>query len=54
MAGGLADQAAVASDSEDRISALPDDALHHHHILSLLPSDDAVRTSVLARRQGRL
>jgi hypothetical protein len=44
--------AAVASDVEDRISELPDDALHH--ILSFLPSDDAVRTCVLARRWRHL
>uniref|UniRef100_A0A0D3HJE5 F-box domain-containing protein n=1 Tax=Oryza barthii TaxID=65489 RepID=A0A0D3HJE5_9ORYZ len=33
---------------EDRISALPEDLLHQ--VLSLLPSRDAVRTCVLARR----
>jgi len=51
---GLADEAAVASDDygEDRISALPDDALHH--ILFFLPSDDAVQTCVLARRWRHL
>ncbi|CAL4994740.1 unnamed protein product [Urochloa decumbens] len=38
----------MAGGGEDRISALPDDALLH--IVSFLPSDDAVRTSVLARR----
>ncbi|KAF8695071.1 hypothetical protein HU200_037679 [Digitaria exilis] len=37
-----------AAATEDRISALPDDVLHL--VLSCLPSDDAVRTSVLARR----
>jgi hypothetical protein len=45
--------AAVASDGgEDSISALPDDALHH--ILSFLPSDEAVKTCVLARRWRHL
>nr|CAB3491197.1 unnamed protein product [Digitaria exilis] len=33
---------------EDRLGALPDEALKH--VLSFLPSDDAVRTCVLARR----
>jgi hypothetical protein len=32
----------------DRIGALPDALLHH--VLSLLPAEEAVRTSVLARR----
>jgi len=36
----------------DRLSALPDDVLNH--IVSFLPSDDAVRTSVLARRWRHL
>uniref|UniRef100_A0ACD5ZR45 Uncharacterized protein n=1 Tax=Avena sativa TaxID=4498 RepID=A0ACD5ZR45_AVESA len=31
----------------DRISALPDEAIHH--VLGFLPADEAVRTSVLAR-----
>ncbi|CAL4994732.1 unnamed protein product [Urochloa decumbens] len=38
----------MAGGGEDRISALPEDTLLH--IVSFLPSDDAVRTSVLARR----
>ncbi|CAL4988434.1 unnamed protein product [Urochloa decumbens] len=47
--------AAAASDDgggNDHLSELPDDALHH--IVSFLPSDDAVRTSVLARRWRHL
>ncbi|CAL4980793.1 unnamed protein product [Urochloa decumbens] len=39
---------ASAAVGEDRISELPDALLHH--VLSLLPVDEAVRTSVLARR----
>ncbi|CAL4992653.1 unnamed protein product [Urochloa decumbens] len=39
---------ASAAGGEDRISDLPDALLHH--VLSLLPVDEAVRTSVLARR----
>ncbi|KAG2561071.1 hypothetical protein PVAP13_8KG137800, partial [Panicum virgatum] len=39
---------APSDGEEDLISALPDDVLHH--VLSFLPSDDAVRTSLLARR----
>ncbi|TVU16871.1 hypothetical protein EJB05_37028, partial [Eragrostis curvula] len=44
--------AAVEMGGEDRISALPDDVLHL--LLSSLPSDDAVRTCVLARRWRHL
>ncbi|KAK3119880.1 hypothetical protein QOZ80_9AG0677030 [Eleusine coracana subsp. coracana] len=44
-------EAAVSGD-EDHISALPDDILHH--VLSSLPSDDAVRTCVLAKRWSHL
>ncbi|CAL4980787.1 unnamed protein product [Urochloa decumbens] len=40
--------AAASSDGEDRISDLPYALLHH--VLSSLPVDEAVRTSVLARR----
>ncbi|CAL4994705.1 unnamed protein product [Urochloa decumbens] len=50
-----ADKAAAASDvggGADRLSELPDDALYH--VLSFLPSDDAVRTSVLACRWRHL
>ncbi|KAL6658252.1 hypothetical protein ACP70R_003838 [Stipagrostis hirtigluma subsp. patula] len=36
----------------DRISALPDEALQH--VLGFLPADEAVRTSVLARRWRHL
>ncbi|TVU26396.1 hypothetical protein EJB05_28941, partial [Eragrostis curvula] len=36
----------------DRISDLPEDVIHH--VLSLLPAHDAVRTSVLARRWRHL
>ncbi|KAK3118522.1 hypothetical protein QOZ80_9BG0700770 [Eleusine coracana subsp. coracana] len=43
---------AAASGDEDRISALPDDILHL--VLSSLPSDDAVRTCVLAKRWSHL
>jgi hypothetical protein len=32
----------------DRISALPDDVLHH--VLSFLPAEDVMRTCLLARR----
>ncbi|KAF8650785.1 hypothetical protein HU200_063689 [Digitaria exilis] len=39
---------AAASGGQDRISELPDALLHH--VLSLLPVDEAVQTSVLARR----
>ncbi|CAN6374688.1 unnamed protein product [Urochloa humidicola] len=42
----------AAADNDDRLSELPDDALHH--VLFFLPSDDAVRTSVLARRWRHL
>ncbi|CAN6374697.1 unnamed protein product [Urochloa humidicola] len=38
----------AAGGGEGRLSALPDDVLLH--VLSYLPSDDAVRTSVLTRR----
>ncbi|TVU16872.1 hypothetical protein EJB05_37029, partial [Eragrostis curvula] len=44
--------AAAEIGGEDRISALPDDVLHL--LLSSLPSDEAVRTSVLARRWRHL
>ncbi|KAF8711251.1 hypothetical protein HU200_029269 [Digitaria exilis] len=37
---------------EDRLGALPDEALQH--VLSFLPSDDAVQTCVLARRWRNL
>ncbi|KAL6658139.1 hypothetical protein ACP70R_003725 [Stipagrostis hirtigluma subsp. patula] len=43
---------AAAASGEDRLGALPDDALLR--VLSLLPSDDAVRTCVLARRWRHL
>jgi hypothetical protein len=36
----------------DRVSILPDDLLHH--ILSFLPTQDAIRTSVLSRRWQRV
>lgn len=42
----------AATSGEDRISALPDALLLH--TLSLLPSDEAVRTCVLARRWQNL
>ena len=42
----------AAASGEDRISALPDALLLH--TLSLLPSDEAVRTCVLARRWQNL
>ncbi|CAN6372375.1 unnamed protein product [Urochloa humidicola] len=38
----------AAGGGEDRISDLPDALLHH--VLSLLPADEAVQTSVLGRR----
>uniref|UniRef100_A0ACD5Z4Y1 Uncharacterized protein n=1 Tax=Avena sativa TaxID=4498 RepID=A0ACD5Z4Y1_AVESA len=38
----------AVADSEDRISALPDDVLRH--VLSFLPSRNSVRTCVLAKR----
>jgi hypothetical protein len=43
---------AAGADCEDRISELPDALLHH--VLSLLPVDEAVQTSVLARRWRQL
>jgi hypothetical protein len=43
---------AAAASGEDRISDLPDALLHH--VLSLLPVDQAVQTSVLARRWRHL
>ncbi|TVU26103.1 hypothetical protein EJB05_28634, partial [Eragrostis curvula] len=46
------EEAAAAPSGEDRLSALPDDALLH--VLSLLPSEDAVRTCVLAQRWRHL
>jgi hypothetical protein len=36
----------------DRISALPDDVLHH--VLSFLPAEDVMRTCLLARRWRHL
>ncbi|KAG0530243.1 hypothetical protein BDA96_05G168900 [Sorghum bicolor] len=52
-ADGAAAAAAAAPDAGvDRISALPDDTLHH--VLSFLPAEDAVRTCVLARRWQHL
>ncbi|OQU83655.1 hypothetical protein SORBI_3005G154500 [Sorghum bicolor] len=49
---GKVDGAASPDAGGDRISALPDDALHH--LLSFLPAEDAVRTCVLARRWRHL
>ncbi|XP_066342650.1 putative FBD-associated F-box protein At5g56820 [Miscanthus floridulus] len=46
------EQPAAKVGSEDRLGSLPDDALLH--VLSLLPSEDAVRTCVLARRWRHL
>ncbi|XP_066337257.1 putative F-box/LRR-repeat protein At3g28410 isoform X2 [Miscanthus floridulus] len=46
------DGAALPDAGGDRISALPDDALHH--VLAFLPAEDAVRTCVLARRWRHL
>ncbi|TVU16836.1 hypothetical protein EJB05_36991, partial [Eragrostis curvula] len=46
------EEAAAAPSGEDRLSVLPDDALLH--VLSLLPSEDAVRTCVLAQRWRHL
>uniref|UniRef100_A0A0D9XQ57 F-box domain-containing protein n=1 Tax=Leersia perrieri TaxID=77586 RepID=A0A0D9XQ57_9ORYZ len=40
------------STGEDRIGALPDEVLHH--VLSFLPSQEAVRTCLLARRWRNL
>jgi hypothetical protein len=48
---GMNKRAAGAS-GEDRLSDLPDGVLHH--VLSLLPADQAVQTSVLARRWRHL
>ncbi|GJN06688.1 hypothetical protein PR202_ga24444 [Eleusine coracana subsp. coracana] len=45
-------QEAMGKAGEDLISALPDDVLHL--LLSFLPSDDAVRTSVVAHRWRHL
>ncbi|KAL6843333.1 hypothetical protein ACP4OV_027046 [Aristida adscensionis] len=44
--------AAATAGGEDRLGALPDDALLR--VLSLLPSEDAVRTCALARRWRHL
>ncbi|XP_066337254.1 F-box/FBD/LRR-repeat protein At5g22700-like [Miscanthus floridulus] len=49
---GKLDGAASPDPGGDRISALPDDALHH--VLSFLPAEDAVRTCLLARRWRHL
>ncbi|CAL5021541.1 unnamed protein product [Urochloa decumbens] len=46
------DEASTACSGEDRISGLPEGVLHH--VLSLLPAHDAVRTCVLARRWRHL
>ncbi|KAL6658185.1 hypothetical protein ACP70R_003771 [Stipagrostis hirtigluma subsp. patula] len=46
------EEAAAMAGGEDRLGALPDDALLR--VLSLLPSEDAVRTCVLARRWRHL
>lgn len=49
---GMPERLKNAGSGEDRISALPDVLLLH--TLSLLPSDEAVRTCVLARRWKNL
>ncbi|CAD6257649.1 unnamed protein product [Miscanthus lutarioriparius] len=46
------EEPAAKAGNEDRLGSLPDDALLH--VLSLLPSEDAVRTCVLARRWRHL
>ncbi|RCV06752.1 hypothetical protein SETIT_1G188800v2 [Setaria italica] len=46
------DEASTACGGTDRISGLPEGVLHH--VLSLLPAHDAVRTCVLARRWRHL
>ncbi|KAL6658212.1 hypothetical protein ACP70R_003798 [Stipagrostis hirtigluma subsp. patula] len=47
-----AKKAARSGSREDRISALPDDVLHH--VLGFLPAEEAVQTSILARRWRHL
>ncbi|KAF8711302.1 hypothetical protein HU200_029325 [Digitaria exilis] len=42
----------VAAASEDCISALPDELLHH--VLFFLPSGDVMRTCVISRRWRHL
>ena len=46
------EEPAATASNDDRLGSLPDDALLH--VLSLLPSEDAVRTCVLARRWRHL
>jgi hypothetical protein len=49
---GNCEEPAATAGNEDRLGSLPDDAFLH--VLSLLPSEDAVRTCVLARRWRHL
>nr|CAB3491226.1 unnamed protein product [Digitaria exilis] len=48
----MPEEATVAAGGEDRISALPDEFLHH--VLFFLPSYDVVRTCVISRRWRHL
>ncbi|XP_062198221.1 MEIOTIC F-BOX protein MOF-like [Phragmites australis] len=52
MPGSRRAKKAAMSGQEDRISALPDGVIQH--ILGFLPADEAVETSVLARRWRHL